>query len=193
MSKLRYRISKWEQAVKCKSNLSDQYSIHVSSVDYTPDISGKLIQVQHQHVGVVFSVLLDPRGERVDSNSNLHPMPTEQILNYLRMFGFNIEYHPEASLPEEQRRYLQEIQNLHMDKIRILYVRNSSSREPFSPILTAFLSPVLSDWLLNTYSCTRAEFDSACGSGLAVPLDKEDFDWSWLTYVANIEDLLTNK
>lgn len=194
MNRLRYRISQWEQAVKCKSNLSDKYSIHVSSIEYMPDISGKLIQVEHQHIGILFSVLLDPRGERVDTSANLYPMSTKQILHHLKCFGFDIEYSPEAALPEEQRAYLREIQNLHMDKIRIINVKQSSEKqEHFKPVLTAFSSPVLSLWLMNTYTCTQDEYNAKCGEGLAIRLDTKDFDWSWLTYVANIEDILNNK
>lgn len=194
MNRLRYRISQWEQAVKCKSNLSDKYSIHVSSVEYLPDISGKLIQVEHENIGVVFSVLLDPKGDRVDVAANLHPMSTTQILDHLKCFGFDIEYRPEASLPEEQKAYLREIQNLHMDKIRIMVVKQTAEKqELLKPVLTAFSSSVLSVWVMNTYSCTQEEYNARCGEGLAMRLDTKDFDWSWLTYVANIEDILNNK
>ena len=194
MNKLRYRISQWEQAVKCKSNLSDKYSIHVSSVEYFPDLSGKLIQVEHEHVGIVFSVMLDPKGNRTDASANLHPMSTQQILEYLKCFGFDIQYQPEASLPEEQKEYLREIQKLRMDKIRMLWINKQVDGINKSvPILTAFSSPVLSVWVMNTYSCTEAEFNQRCGEGLAIKLDTKDFDWSWLTYVANIQDILNNK
>lgn len=194
MNRLRYRISQWEQAVKCKSNLSDKYSIHVISVEYLPDISGKLIQVEHQHIGIVFSVLLDLKGDRVDTSANLYPMSTKQILAYLKCFGFDIEYSPESALPEEQKAYLREVQNLHMDKIRIINVKQVSEKQEYiRPVLTAFSSPALSLWLMNTYSCTQEEYNARCGEGLAMRLDTKDFDWSWLTYVANIEDILNNK
>lgn len=194
MSNLRYRISKWEQAVKCKSNLSDKYSIHVVSVEYLPDISGKLIQVEHQNVGIVFSVLLDPKGVRVEPSLILHPLSTAQILEQLKCFGFDIEYKPEASLPEEQKQYLREIKNLNMDKIRMMWVTSTKEGSQITkPVLTAFTSSIMSPWLMNTYCCTQFEFDVRCGQGNAMRLDTKDFDWSWLTYVANIEDILNNK
>lgn len=189
--KLRYRISQWEQAVKCKSNLSDKYSIHVSSIEYLPDITGKVIQVEHATAGTVFATMLDPKGERVDSAVNLHPLSTKAILNNLAVFGFDIQYEPEASLPIEQKKYLQELLNLYMDKIRILYVfSDDNGSRAYRPVLTAFSSVLLTDWLLNSYTCSRDEFDRICGSGDAIRLDTRDFDWSWLTYVANIKDLI---
>ena len=111
--KLRYRISQWEQAVKCKSNLSDKYSIHVSSIEYLPDITGKVIQVEHATAGTVFATMLDPKGARVDSAVNLHPLSTKAILNNLAVFGFDIQYEPEASLPIAQKKYLKELESLH--------------------------------------------------------------------------------
>lgn len=193
-SRLRYRISQWEQAVKCKSNLSDKYVIHVSSVDHLPYVSGKLIQVEHKNIGVVFSVLLDPKGVTVEPGQNLYPMSTSQILHNLKCFGFDIQYQPEASLPEEQREYLREIQNLRMDKIRILNVIDvTEDGQIIRPVLTAFTSSILNPWVMNTYTCTQSEFNQKCGQGVAMRLDTKDFDWSWLTYVANIEDILKNK
>lgn len=192
---LRYRISQWEQAVKCKSNMSEKYSIHVSTVEYMPEIYGKLIQVEHEHVGIVFSVMLDPKGSRVEQSALLHPMPTEIILEYLKCFGFYIEYKPEAVLPEMQKQYLQELQALCMDKIRIMFIfyRDENGEKVIKPVLTAFSSSILSDWLLNNYTCSRDEFNARCGEGLAIRIDARDFDWSWLTYVANISDILNNK
>lgn len=193
-SRLRYRISQWEQAVKCQSNLSDKYSIHVSSVDHLPYFAGKLIQVEHASIGVVFSVLLDPQGVTTEPGSNLYPMSTVQILNYLKCFGFDIQYQPESNLPQAQKEYLREIQNLRMDKIRIMNVcERKEKQDIIRPVLTAFTSSVLSPWIMNTYSCTQEEFDKKCGQGVAMRIDTKDFDWSWLTYVANIEDILSNK
>lgn len=195
MAKLRYRISKWEQATKCKSNLSDKYRIHVSDVMYVPDISGLLIQVEHESAGVVFAALMNPSGERVDSDARTKPLTTQFVLQELAVFGFLIDYTPENKLPENQKAYLQELLQLFMDRIRILYVSDVDQNGNIQrkPILTAYSSAILPYWSLANYSCSTKEFNDACGSGYAIRLNTNEFDWSWLTYSANIKDLLDNK
>lgn len=193
--KLRYRISEWEQATKCLSNLSDNYHIHVKTIEYSPDLSGKVIQVSHNTIGILFSVMLDVKGDRVDPESNTTPMSTKEILNNLHVFGFDIEYSPEANLPIAQKEYLTEISKLGMDKIRIIITKKTDTlgNKRLEPVLVAFSSIILSNWLLNTYTCKQDELFEMCGNGYAIVLDKKDYDWSWLTYVANISDILSMK
>lgn len=190
--KLRYKISKWEQSPKCLSNLSEKYKIHVSTVEYSPNIKGRVIQVHHENIGVVFAIMVDVEGTDVDSTVNYYKMSTDEILNNLSTFGFNIEFKPEANLVAAQQDYLIEISKLSMDKIRIMkvYERDDSNNKVYRTKLVAFSSAVMTNWLLNTYTCSKKEFDETCGNGYAINLSTQEFDWSWLTYVANIEDII---
>ena len=192
---LRYTISSWKQLPHCLSNTSRHLSIHVASINKDPSLSGLRITVEHCMFGTLFATVIDPLGDLVYPQY-ANQLTNEDIIKQLENFGFLIEYHPETSLPAEQIEYLTTVQTLGFDKIRILPVKFKDGHVDIKVVV--FNVDKNPKWLSYPYEASYKEWDTALaidGSALnitEVSLTKQ-FDWSWLNYVANIQDILDNQ
>lgn len=197
---LRYRISDWSQLPEVQSNNSTQVKIAVSEI--TNDVlTGTRIQVVHELFGVLFSCVINAKGDMVselDTNIVFELTP-EQILAELEKWGFIISYVQPLSLPDNQIAYLQNIKELGFDKIRVLLVQDypNGLEEPhwYVVVFNAKQNPY---WLNSDYSPRREEFLKAQDNGSAINitgiLNAKKWSWSWLVgKVLNIDDILSNR
>ena len=192
---LRYEISDWSQASKCLSNTSKHLHIHVSSFIQNPILSGTRLKVVHDTYGDLFTCIVNGRGELIDTDPK-YEMSTDDVLLQLAKYGFYIKYTDEHRISNKQLDYLVTLNQLHFDKIRVMNVwkLDKSGIKEFKHHIVAFQSANKASWLNNDYSPSYAEFTDALADGSAMNLDgiteTSRFVWDWLTYVANISDIL---
>lgn len=198
---LRYNISNWEQLSKCRSNNSADLYITVDRVFNDVRLNGTIIRVTHSDFGVLFVCTVDSKGTLLtpDPNSGIiQEFTTEQILKELNKFGFIITFNLEEGLSGEQLDYLMTVDGLGFDKIRNLdvYETDTLGNKKFSRYVVAFNVEKCPDWINQSYSESKLKFLAALNDGGAMNLtyvsQTKQFDWTWLDYVANIDDIIEN-
>lgn len=198
---LRYKISSWTQLPQCRSNNDRDLRISVTELSCETALYGFRISVKHPKFGTLFSEVLGAKGSFITPLEETHEdlafeLSVDYILQELRKYGFFIEYNPRAHLPEEMLNYLRTLQGLDFDKIRILNVYESHMNgiTDYKWYIVAFRTCKHRNWLENTYSASNKEFTNALLQGSAINITEmsavKDFSWTWLDYVANIEDIL---
>lgn len=196
---LSYSISNWYQATKCLSNTSSKLRIQVSDISYGNKLSALQIRVVHELLGVLFAASINCSGSIIqnDTINHHHEFTTSEILEELHKFGFNIVYQSRCNLSSDQLQYLITLQKLGFDKIRTLNVcTDSSGRTIKNPLVVAFNVDKNPMWIYNTYECDESEFNHSMLCGDAINLsgisETRTFNWDWLSYVANIEDVIND-
>lgn len=200
---LRYKISSWKQLPACKSNNDQGFRITVTEFVKNFNLQGTRISVTHPDFGVVFSEVLGAYGNYVTSlatsdnvSTTAFELDTAHILQELRKYGFFIVYEQEEHLPEKMLEYLNTVRALGFDKLRVLNVwdRNTAGEQSFKWYVVVFQSCRHSDWLNNNYSASKKEYTSALLDGTAMNISEmnsaKGFNWSWLDFVANIDDVI---
>lgn len=203
---LRYNISSWFQLPECKSNTSKDLYITVNKIidDGTHRLDGINIAVNHTQYGVLFACLVNADGTLLhhDENSEIvREFSVDEILLILETFGFYITFHVNQHLSDEQIAYLTTLSGLGFDKLRRLQVYREDvvltsypARRAYSEYIVAFNVDKCPDWINLDYTCGMSAFNKAFQiSGVVNLTDLEQtkgFDWTWLTYVANIEDII---
>lgn len=200
---LRYKISSWNQLPNCRSNNDRSLRIRVAEITNFPNLIGFKISVEHPMYGILFSEVLNAKGtiitSKVESDTvteSAFELDTQTILKELRKFGFYVSYDPRTHLSREMIDYLLTLRGLGFDKIRVLSVRDIPAEGVLSTkwYTVCFQSCKLSYWLSNTHVATAKEFTDALLNGTANNISEmssaKGFDWSWLDYVANIDDIL---
>lgn len=198
---LRYRISSWMQLPGCISNNSDKLSLHVSDFFKDDNFRGLRISVEHEIYGTLFATVFNAEGliispyKYTDEEGDLvYSLPVQDVLNELAKFGFFIEYEPREHISGDQIQYLMTVQKLGYDKLRRMETWEASTGlKKFTSHIVVFKSKNLGMWMNNGYSASEKEFTDALMSGDAVDITHiccgPKFDWSWLDYIANIEDI----
>ena len=201
-SLLRYKISSWKQLPKCKSNNDTGLKITVAEIVNNDLLTGLRIQVVDSWCGVLFSEVLNARGALVSSSENAgarstsYQLDDDTILKMLRKYGFLISYDPRIHLSEDQIDTLKSLKGLHFDKLRILNVKsvNGIQVESFKWYVVGFKTCNHPRWLSNTYEASIEEFKAGLVDGTVFNISEaasmKNFDWSWLDYVANIDDII---
>lgn len=200
MMPLRYSISSWRQLVDVKSNNDPELKILVADFIGDYELQGFRISITHPKYGVLFSYVLDARGTFISETPYTHERPdeigNEALLRELHRYGFEVVYRPERDLSGDQISYLMNLKNLCFDKIRMLnvwYIGEGDQRN-YKAYLVGFQSEKLGDWLNMAYSPSIKDFKSALLDGTAINLTDisrtRRYDWSWLTYAANIDDII---
>jgi hypothetical protein len=194
---LRYRIDSWFDLPKCLSNNSQHLHIAVSAVTYDRHLQGTKIEVVHDTLGVLFAVVVEASGSMLSkmTTDQYHEFTPDEILFELAKYGFNIEFVRYKHLSAEQLSYLITLKNLGFEKLRKLDVIDLGAKNcPTTTNLIVFNITNHERWLMNTYVASKGEFIQALNDGSALNItnvsDTSNFDWSWLTYVANIDDIL---
>ena len=199
---LRYKISSWTQLSECKSNNNRDLKISVSEIKNNQLLIGLKISVIHPKFGALFTEILGAKGNLItylneDEGSNLsYELTPEQIISELYKFGFIVYYEPRKYLPDSMLTYLRTLQNLNFDKLRILYVcfKDNFDNLDSKPQVVGFQSGKNPRWLDNTHVASIAEFKDSLAKGYAVNITEFcntlNFDWGWLDFVANIQDIL---
>lgn len=195
---LRYQISNWRQLPQCRSNNSRELRITVSDFVQNFMLSGLKISIEHDMLGTLFACVINASGNLISPPPRDHvlrDLTTDQILLELEKFGFLVTYNPRSVLKGDQIQYLITLQQLHFDKLRILRVRHSSNLGiSYTTHIVAFNVKQNPSWIDNNYSVPDAEFINSLQNGSAMDItnisDSHKYDWSWLDYVANIDDIL---
>lgn len=195
---LRYNISSWDQLPGCMSNNSRDLHIHVSKIFHDTRLEGTVIKVNHDDFGTLFACLVDASGPLLSEHamSGVSELSTSSILSELSKFGFYVTYQPQVHLHGHQVQYLMTLRQLGFEKIRILNVHmyQKDGKIKDEAVVVAFKIEKNGDWLNNGYSPYEAEFLAALKHGTAVNISAiskdKGFKWDWLTYVANIDDII---
>ena len=201
---LQYKISTWRQLVNCKSNNDQDLRISVTDFINNEQLTGFRISVVHPMYGVVFSEILRAKGSFISNDPDFYDPPvsfeldSETILKELYKFGFVVSFDPRENLPNEMITYLETLQGVGFDKLRILGVWKliDSTVKETKSFIVGFKSSYHETWLNNNYVASRNEFTDALLSGTAMNIgemrSQDNLDWTWLDYVANIEDILND-
>ena len=198
---LRYNISNWLQLSECKSNNSTDLYITVKQVfdDGSHRLTGTIILVQHNQYGVLFACLVNSNGSLLTPDpisGIIKEFSTDEILAELNKFGFIVTFEINQHLSGDQISYLITLSGLDYDKIRRLdvYEYNRYGEKLFSEYIVAFNVDKCSEWLDANYVCRKTDFLNKLNEGGAINLTDvsitKSFDWTWLTYVANIDDII---
>ena len=194
---LRYNISNWLQLSECKSNNSTDLYITVKQVfdDGSHRLGGTIILVNHNQYGTLFACLVNATGTLLtpDPDSGIiREFTTEEICKELYKFGFDVTFSINQHLSGDQISYLITLSDLGFDKLRMLEVQQLDGR--YANYLVAFNVEKCPDWIRNDFTCGRKPFLEALNSSGAMNLtdlkQTKGFDWTWLTYVANIDDII---
>lgn len=195
---LRYNISNWMQLAECKSNNSTDLYITVRQIidDGSHRLQGINILVNHNQYGTLFACLVNSSGTLLtpDPDSGIiKEFSTEEILVELNKFGFDVTFEINQHLSGNQISYLMTINDLGYDKLRRLYVQDKPDGG-YSEYIVVFNVAKCPDWINMDFCCGKKPFVDALMSSGAMNLtdlkQTKGFDWTWLTYVANIEDII---
>ena len=198
MEPLRYSITDWHQLTKCLSNNSRD--LHINVTDFIQDsrLSGTRIAVNHTEFGTLFAYIVNADGTIVTLPDNLdNAITNAQILAELAKFGFYVEYEQQAHLSGDQIAYLMTINGLGYDKLRQLSVwQVERGVEIHKTYIVAFNIAQNPAWISVAYQASTREFTNALMNGSAINLTEisrtHDYNWDWLTYVANIDDIIAD-
>lgn len=194
---LRYNISNWLQLSECKSNNSADLYITVKQVidDGSHRLTGLIILVQHNQYGTLFACMVNADGTLLTKDQNseiIWEFTTDEITKILATFGFDITFHINQHLSGDQISYLMTVSDLGFDKLRRLIVQGLDGK--YSEYIVVFNVAKCPEWIVNDYVCGIKPFlESLNNSGAMNLTDLEQtkgFDWTWLTYVANIDDII---
>lgn len=194
---LRYNISNWFQLTECRSNTSADLYITVKQVidDGSHRLTGIVIQVQHNQYGTLFACMVNADGTLLvkDEHSEIiWEFTTDEVTKILAAFGFDVTFHINQHLSGDQISYLMTISDLGFDKLRRLIVQNTDGK--YSEYIVVFNVAKCPDWIHNDYVCGIKPFLNALQASGAMNLtgleQTQGFDWTWLTYVANIDDII---
>lgn len=196
---LRYVITDWHQLKNAKSNNSRALSIKVADLLQSDILTGLRIQVYHDDYGPLYAVVLNAQGSIVtEINNNMVIEPTtEYILSELHKWGFIIEFEQALYLPQGQLDFLAELKDLGYDKLRMLNVWHiENGIKQFKPYIVVFNVTQNPTWLNNGYAAAESELLGALKNGSAVNISATSkaniWSWGWLTFVADIDDILNN-
>ena len=192
---LRYNISDWHQLVDVQSNNSRKLHIVVTDLIQSDVITGMQISVVYSgYQFPLFSYTISASGTAVTPNIATDLTKT-QILDELAKYGFLVTFNQMQHLPADLITYLQTLNNLGFDKIRKLTVTQESwGKQIGETFIVAFMVDRCPEWLANEKTVQKVHFQDVLYDGGAINLTPisttNQWDWSWLTFVANIDDIL---
>ena len=188
---LRYNITDWHQLRRVQSNNSRELHIMVSDIIHDDILTGLRIQVVHNLYGPLFVCVLNAQGSliTVEPGTEQIEFTTERILQELAKYGFFVTYEQIAELPTTQLAFLASLLYLGYDKLRVLPVKDKDKSYLY---LVVFDVAKVSTWLNNLHVASYSEYTKVLQNGGAVNItDKaKKWQWNWLDFVANIEDIL---
>lgn len=198
---LRYNISNWIQLSECRSNNSVDLYITVKQIldDGSHRLTGTSILVNHTQYGTLFACLVNAKGSLLtpDPDSGIiKEFTTDEILAELNKFGFDITFSINQHLSGDQISYLITLSGLNYDKIRKLpvYKYDNLGNKVFSDYIVAFNVDGCPEWINQNYACRDIDFNEKLNEGVAINLtymsETKLYDWTWLTYVADIDDII---
>lgn len=162
-------------------------------------LSGTRITVSHPKFGDLFTCVVNASGDMISpyEQNLVHSLSTEDILAELFKFGFVVSFDPKEDLSGAQISYLMSLDGLGYDKLRVLPVWHfENGVQVFRHYVVAFKIEPLPAWLNNSYAASDSEYTEAVKSGNAINVSAisaaQNFDWTWLNFVANISDIIAD-
>lgn len=195
---LRYNISNWAQLSECRSNNSADLYITVKQIidDGSHRLQGTAILVQHNQYGTLFACLVNSSGSLLTPDpvsGIIKEFSTDEICAELYKFGFDVTFHINQHLSGAQIAYLMTVNDLGYNKLRRLYVQDKPGGK-YSEYIVVFNVEKCPEWIDLDFTCGKKPFVDALISSGAMNLtgleQTKGFDWTWLTYVANIDDII---
>lgn len=195
---LRYNISNWLQLAECKSNNSCDLYITVKQIidDGSHRLQGINILVNHSQYGTLFACLVNSSGTLLTPDpvsGIIKEFTTDEILAELNKFGFDVTFEINQHLSGSQISFLMTVNDLGYDKLRRLLVQDKPGGK-YSEYIVIFNVEKCPDWIANDFTCGKKPFvDALISSGAMNITDLEQtkgFDWTWLTYIADIEQII---
>ena len=196
---LRYNISNWLQLAECKSNNSCDLYITVKQIidDGSHRLQGINILVNHRQYGTLFACLVDSSGTLLSPDpvsGIIKEFTTDEILAELNKFGFDVTFEINQHLSGSQISFLMTVNDLGYNKLRKLYVQDKPDGKYSEYIIVFNVDKCPDAWLdINHLSGKKPFVDALLSSGAMNLTNLEQtkgFDWTWLTYIANIEDII---
>lgn len=159
---------------------------------------GTAIQVNHSEFGTLFSALICGEGSLIDTcddeGFDIPFLTTDQILNQLRMFGFDIIYDYKKDLPDNVFVFLKEIMLLGYDKITkvMLETYSPDGENIWKPTVVVFKSTKDNDDLLSFgHQLGRRSYINKIDDNSILNVTyEEEMNWDWVTSFFNIADIL---
>lgn len=132
-----------------------------------------------------------------DNDEKGLPIPfltTAEVLKQIEKFGFIVEYDLKSNLPDQVISYLSMLYNLGYDKISQIGVRtrNEKGQLIIRPTVIVMKScEATIDLMKFNRVITEKEFSQKLDLNVVINVTNEpDMVWDWLTYMANIRDIL---
>ncbi len=196
---LRYEISNWDQITNCLSNNSKALSLSLSKVIDGNAMRGLVVKVNHANYGTLFAAMIKGSGQLLtdkDEEGQILPfLTTDEILKQIAKFGFIISYVERAHLNNETLVFLNNVKQLGFDKItRVqLETRNEYWAKAWTPKILVIKSQYNTDLLKFDCSLPIKNFNEKLANNWIMnvtDLDAENVTWDWVTYIANIIDII---
>ena len=156
--------------------------------------------VDHTQYGTLFACTVNCDGTLLTpdpESGKIKEFTTDEILAELYKFGFDVTFEINQHLSGDQISYLITLDGLGYDKIRNLpiFVYDNAGSRIFSNYIVAFnVGQCPETWLDANFECAKPAFLDMLNSGAAINLTNisktRTFDWTWLTYIGDIEDII---
>lgn len=194
---LRYNISSWDQLVECMSNYSSSLHLEVKHILQDSRVTGTVIEVIHEELGVLFGYLVNGTGPLLASDDPLeYELSCADVLKQLERFGYLITFDCQKNISSNQVEFLRTLDGLGFDKIRLMdvYTYSNTGVKVYTPHVVVFNIRNNPGWLDNTYSASNEEFLDSLSKGYAVDVSgisqSSKYHWDWLDFVGSIKDIL---
>lgn len=193
---LRYNISDWHRLTEVKSNNSRKLRIDVTDLIQSDILTGMTISVIYKGYPMpLFSYTIGAEGTAVTPNTGVD-LTKDQILEELARYGFLVTFNQSRHLPQSMLDYLTTVNNLGYDKLRKITVNSESWGNQYkTTYVVVFSVEKCPEWINNSLEVTEKEFNDALISSGAINLSNiettNQFDWGWLNFVADIDDIIS--
>lgn len=200
---LRYNISNWLQLAECKSNNSCDLYITVKQIidDGSHRLQGINILVNHSQYGTLFACLVDSSGTLLTPDpvsGIIKEFSTDEILAELNKFGFDVIFEINQHLSGSQISFLMTVSDLGYDKLRRIWVQDKpdGTYSEYIIVFNTSSEKCPQGWITGNpiVQCGKKLFVDALISSVAMNLtdleQTKGFDWTWLTSLVNIEDII---
>lgn len=196
---LRYEISNWDQITNCLSNNSKALSLSLSKVIDGNAMRGLVVKVNHANYGTLFAAMIKGSGQLLtdkDEEGQILPfLTTDEILKQIEKFGFIISYVERAHLNNETLVFLNNVKQLGFDKITRVQVetRTEYGAKIWVPRILVIKSQYNTDLLKFDCNLSLKDFCDKLANNWIMNvtyLHSENVTWDWVTYIANIIDII---
>ena len=131
--------------------------------------------------------------DKDEEGADIPFLTTDEILRQLMRFGFYITYDVKTHLPEPVLDYLTKLNGLGYDKITKVALESFdvNGNKVWRSTVIVFKSGFNTDLLTFNCKVTRIAFNAKLEANTVMNITHElGMSWDWVTYIANISDIL---